>query len=268
MNSAKSTLKEKVVWVTGASSGIGEAVAYQLCEKGAKLIISARNKENLEKVKAFCKFPENIHVLPLDLADHASLGKISEEALAIYGHVDVLILSGGISQRSFALDTVMDVNRRLMEVNYFSSVALTKAVLPQMIERGFGQIVPVSSLVGKFGTPYRSGYSASKHALHGYFDSLRAELWGKGVHITIITPGFIRTNISVNAFSADGSSVNQMDDAQAKGMSAEECARKMIKAVERQKEEVRIGGRETFGVLLKRLLPGLFSRIVRKAKVR
>ena len=261
-------LNNKVVWVTGASSGIGEAVARQLCERGVRLIISARNRETLEKVRASCTHPDKVHVIPLDLSDPDSLEKKAGEALAIYGRVDVLIMSGGISQRSFALDTVMDVNRQLMEVNYFSSVTLTKALLPSMVENAWGMIVPVSSLVGKFGTPFRSGYSASKHALHGYFDSLRAEMWNKGIRVTIITPGFIRTNISVNAFSADGSATNKMDNAQARGMSADECATKMIRSIEREKEEVRIGGKETIGVLLKRYFPRIFSRMVRKAKVR
>lgn len=262
------TNKNQIVWITGASSGIGEALVYAYHKLGARLIISSRNKDKLYEVKSNCKGrPTDIHVLPLDLDKTESLGAVAEEALKIYGKIDLLIHSGGISQRSLAMDTQLSVNERLMKVNYVGTVALSQAILPSMIKNGGGHLVAISSLVGKFGTPLRSGYAASKHALHGYFDSLRAELYRDNIKITIVCPGFIKTQVSVNALVGDGSAQNSMDDAQANGMSAEKCAEKIISAIRKEKEEVFIGGKEIYGVILKRFFPKLFSKLLRKAKV-
>lgn len=264
------TLSNKVVWVTGASSGIGEALVKELAEKGSRVILSSRNTERLNKIKASLPEParENSRVLTLDLSMPESLANKANEAIALFGRIDILIHSGGISQRSMALDTLVDVDRRLMEVNYFSTVTLTKAVLPTMIANGFGHIVPISSLVGKFGSPYRSGYSASKHALHGFYDSLRAELYSKNIFVTLVTPGFVKTNVSINALTENGKALNKMDDAQKKGMPAEVCAKKIIKGIVKERNELLIGGRETLGVYVKRFLPNLFAKIIRTAKVR
>ena len=259
---------QQVIWITGASSGIGEALVYAYDQLGAKLIISSRNKDKLYEIKSNCKSGAlNIHVLPLDLEDTASLNEKATEALRIFGRIDVLIHSGGISQRSLAMETKLEVAQRLMKVNFWGTIALSHAIIPAMIQQGGGHLVAVSSLVGKFGTRFRSGYSASKHALHGYLDSLRAELAEQNIKITIVCPGFIRTNVSINALIGDGSQQNSMDDAQAKGMLPEQCAKKMIKAIDRGKEEVYIGGKEVYGVLLKRFFPKLFSKLMRKAKV-
>ena len=262
------SLDNKVIWITGASSGIGEGIVKNLASQNVKLILSSRRAEVLEKVKAACPNPDNMRILTLDLAQPDTLEAKTKEALSFFGRVDIVIHSGGISQRAFAMDTDIEVHRRLMEVNYFSTIIITKALLPSMIENGFGHIVAISSLVGKFGSPYRSGYSASKHALHGYYDSLRAEIWKQGIHVTIATPGFIKTNVSVNALTEHGEKLNSMDQGQENGMSAEECGRQIIRAIVKEKEEVRIGGKETFGILIKRFLPGVFSRMIRKMNVR
>lgn len=260
-------MKNKIVWITGASSGIGEAITYKMNKLGAKLIISSRNREALYTVKTNCKSnPMDIHVHPLDLEDTVSLPEAAASALKIYGRIDYIIHSGGVSQRSLALDTDIKVAQRIMDINFWGSVALTQAILPDMLSKQSGHIVIISSLVGKFGTKYRSAYSASKHALHGYFDSLRSEIDPK-IKISIICPGFIKTNVSYNALTADGSKQNTIDDAQANGMPAEECADLIIKALKAGKEEVYIGGKEKYGVLIKRLFPGLFSKYIRKAKV-
>lgn len=260
--------KKPVVWITGASSGIGEALVYAYQQKGANLIISSRNKDKLYEVKARCKGnPTDIHVLPLDLEDLKSLPSKAAEALKIFSRIDIIIHSGGISQRSLAMETKLEVAQRLMNVNFFGTVALSQAVIPSMIAQGEGQLVVISSLVGKFGTPLRSAYSASKHALHGYFESLRAELHHQGIGITIVCPGFIKTQVSVNALVGDGSVQNSMDDAQANGMLPEICAKKILKAVKLKKEEINIGGKETFGVIIKRFCPRYFSKLIRKAKV-
>ncbi len=260
-------MKNKIVWITGASSGIGEALSYKMNALGAKLIISSRKAEALYAVKAKCKgSPLDIHVLPLDLEKTDSLPDIAAEALKIYGRIDLIIHSGGVSQRSLALDTDIRVAQSIMDINFWGTVVLTQSVLPAMIANKSGHVVVISSLVGKFGTRLRSAYSASKHALHGYFDSLRSEL-EPSIKITIVCPGFIKTNVTINALTADGSRQNTMDDAQANGMPPEECAAEIIGAVMANKQEVYIGGKEKYGVLLKRFMPGLFSKIIRKAKV-
>lgn len=260
-------MKNKIVWITGASSGIGEALSYQMNQAGAKLIISSRNSEALYLVKSRClNNPLNVHVLPLDLENTDMLKEKAESALKIFGRIDIIIHSGGVSQRSLALDTPIEVARKIMNINFWGTVALTQTILPSMISMQSGKIVVISSLVGKFGTKFRSTYSASKHALHGYFDSLRNEI-DSNIQISIICPGFIKTNVTINALKADGSKQNSMDDAQANGMLPDECAKQIMKAIASGKEETYIGGKETYAVLLKRFVPGLFSKILRKAKV-
>jgi short-subunit dehydrogenase len=265
-----SNLKNKVIWLTGASSGIGEALAYELAKKGAKLILSARRKEELERVKGNCDAAAqpNIHTLPLDLSEPATLKLSTQAAIQLFGQVDVLINNGGISQRSFVNDTDMDVYRRLMEVNYFGAITLTKYLLPHFIERQQGHFVTLSSVAGKFGTPYRSGYAASKHALHGFFDALRAEYFKDNVVVTMICPGVIRTPISMSALTGDGTPLNKMDTAQANGKPVDWVAGKIVKAIEGKKQEVYFGGKEVLLVYIKRFFPPLFSKIIRNVTVR
>lgn len=260
----------KVVWLTGASSGIGEALAYELSKKGAKLILSARRKDELERVKGNCvsSAQADIKILPLDLEKSDTLELTTEAAIQLFGHVDMLINNGGISQRSFVANTSLAVYRRLMEVNYFGAVALTLNLLPHFIQQQKGHFVTITSVTGLFGTPYRSGYAASKHALHGFFDSLRAEHDKDNIKVSLICPGFIRTGLSQSALTADGTPLNKMDAAQFKGKSAEWCARKIVAAIESNKQEVYIGGREVLGVYLKRFFPRIFSTVIRKIAVR
>ncbi|MCS6930469.1 MAG: SDR family oxidoreductase [Saprospiraceae bacterium] len=260
---------QKRVWLTGASSGIGEALAYELAERGAHLILSSRNEVALQSVAAEAsrRGATEIWVKPLDLAEHDSLPIIVEEVLRQVGKVDIVIHCSGISQRSLAVETSLEVDKRLMNVNYFGTVALTKALLPSMLMHQLGHIVVVSSLTGKFGTPLRSGYAASKHALHGFFDSLRAELAHTPIQVTIACPGFVRTQISINALTGSGTPQGTMDDATAKGISPKKAARKILHAVERGKEEIWFGGKEVIGVYLKRFFPAYFSKLIAKAKV-
>ncbi|SNS50244.1 Short-chain dehydrogenase [Belliella buryatensis] len=259
---------DSVVWITGASSGIGEALVKTYHQAGWKIIISSRKKEALENLKATCQNTGNIYVLPLDLADSSQFTEIVTDAIKAFGHIDILINNGGISQRSLALDTSIEVDRKIMEIDFFGTIALSKAILPHFVERKSGHFGVVSSLVGKFGSPYRSSYSAAKHALHGFFDSLRAEIYKENIWVTMICPGFIRTNVSINALTADGTPLNEMDEAQDKGMSPEDCAQAIKKALDRKKEEVLIGGKEVLAVYLKRFFPKVFSKLIRKAKVR
>lgn len=263
-----SHLSRKVIWITGASSGIGEALAYELSKKDVRLILSARRKEELERVKGNCarESQASIRILPLDLTEILTLQLCTEAAIQLFGHVDILINNGGISQRSLIQETPLDVYKRLMDVNYFGTISLTKNILPHFISRKCGHYVNVSSITGKFGTAYRSGYAASKHALHGFFDALRAEHFHDNIKVTMICPGFINTNLL--AITGDGTSVHRTTPGQFKRKPVDWCARNIVRAIERNKEEVYLGGKEVFGVYIKRFFPNLFSRIIRKVSVR
>jgi short-subunit dehydrogenase len=263
-------IHNKVIWLTGSSSGIGEALAYELAKKGTRLILSSRRKEELERVKGNCpkETQPNIRVLPIDLSQSSTLKLSTEAAIQIFGHVDIIIHNGGIGQRSLIKDTSLDVDRKIMETNYFGTIALTKYLLPHFIKRKGGRFVVVSSLTGIFGTPWRSGYCASKHALHGFFDTLRAEHHSDNIKVTMICPGFIRTPITLKALTGDGTPLNKMDDAQHGGKTAEWCAKKIIRAIEKDKLEIYIGGKEVLGIYIKRFFPWLFAKLIPKIDVR
>jgi len=256
------TVQDRLVWITGASSGIGEALAYELSRRGARLVLSARREAALRGVKDRCNRPAAHAVQPLDLAEPETLRTAAETVQAKVGPVDVLVNNGGVSQRGTAAATDMDVVRRILEVNFFGAVQLTKAVLPSMQERGRGHIAVVSSVVGTFGTPMRSSYAASKHALHGWFDSLRAEVHEDGIRVTLVCPGFVRTNVTANALRPDGEAVG--DAADEKGIPPADCATAIADAIEQNKAEIYPGGWETLGVYLKRFVPGLFRRFIRQ----
>ena len=260
---------EQCVWITGASSGIGKAAATLWAERGASVILSSRRQEALEEVVQGWSNEqrERSFILPLDLAEGESLPSKTQEALGWIGRIDVMVHCGGISQRSLVKDTSMEVDRRVMEIDYFGTVALTKAILPHFIERQQGQFVVVTSLMGLFSSPLRSGYCAAKHALHGFFESLRAEHHDDGISVTMVCPGFIQTSISLNAVVGDGSPQGTMDKKTGSGMTAEACASRMIHAVERKKPEVLIGKTERLAAYLKRFSPGLLRRIVRRTAV-
>jgi dehydrogenase/reductase SDR family protein 7B len=253
--------RDKVVWVTGASSGIGEALAVAFSREGARVVLSSRNEKELDRVRKSCEGAPL--VAPLDLTQRDAIERVAAEVLRQVDHVDVLVHSGGVSQRSLAAETSLATDRAIMDLNFFGTVALTKAVLPSMLARKSGHIVPISSVVGYVGTPLRSAYSASKHALHGFFDSLRAEVAKDGIDITIVCPGYIRTNVSRNALTGDGSAFAQMDRTHDRAMRPDECARQIVKAVAARKRQLVVGGKETWAVPLQRFLPGLVSRMVR-----
>jgi short-subunit dehydrogenase len=267
-----SSLKGQVIWITGASSGIGEALAYNLAHQGARLILSSRRKEELERVKGNCPqySQAEIRILPLDLAETSTSQLMAEAATQMFGHVDVLVNNGGISQRSMAKDTVLDVDRRIMEVDYFGTIALTKGLIPHFLKRKKGHFVTISSVMGMIGAPNRSGYAAAKHALHGFFDSLRAELWkeSKDIHVTLICPGWISTNLAKHALVGSGAELNDEDKRNSRGMTPEALATKIVSAIRRKKEEVYFGGMmEVTSIYLKRFFPGILSKLVRKVKI-
>jgi len=260
--------KNNVFWITGASSGIGKSLAIELSKKGVKLILSSRNEKTLEEVRLLCDDMDNVVVLPLDLEQINTFKIKVLEAISFFGKVDVLVNNGGISQRSLVKNTDIKVDKQLMDVNYLGTIALTKMILPHFIDNKKGHFVTVTSIVGKIGTPLRSSYAATKHALHGFFDSLRAEVFKENIKVTLVCPGFVSTNISKNALTGDGSSQKKMDKATENGMDPDRFATLMIKAILKEKEEVYIGGlKEKFGVLLKRFFPKLLSKMIRKLSV-
>ena len=262
----KDYYKDKIAWVTGASSGIGEALAMDLARRGARLVLSARRAEELERVKAATGLAnDQVLVLPMDVTDFDLAPAKAAEVMARFGRIDVMVHNAGVSQRSFVKDTPLKVYQKLMDVDFFSTVALTKAVLPYMTEQECGQFIVISSVAGKVGTPMRSGYNAAKHALHGFYDSLRSEVFDDNIRVTMACPGYIRTNVSVNALDEKGGKYGQMDANQAKGMPADECARRILRAAERDDKEVYIGGlTEKAAVYLRRFFPAFLFKMVRR----
>ena len=256
----------KVIWITGASSGIGEAVAYALSARGARLILSSRRAGELERVRNACAHPGKVKVLPLDLVDIPGLGARTAEAIAAFGRIDIVVHNGGVSQRGLVVETSMDVQRKVMELDYFSYVALTQEVLPHFTTRKAGHFVVVSSVMGKIGTPLRSAYAAAKHALHGYFDCLRAEVSSMGIGVTILTPGYIRTNISQHAVTKDGSPMGAASVHIEKGLAADKAAAQIVRAIRKGKFEAYHGemGPERMALWVNRWFPGVLIRMAPK----
>lgn len=258
----------KVIWITGASSGIGKAIAMELSKMNTKLILSSRNKTELEKVKNECDSSSEVKIIPLNLEDYTNLPLKVDEAITHFGKVDILFNNGGISQRSKVIDTAIEVDKKIMDINYFGTIALSKALLPHFIAQKSGQFVVITSVVGKVATPVRSSYSASKHALHGFFDSLRAETYQHNIKVTLICPGYVKTNISMNALTGTGAAQNKMDTATNNGLTPQHFAKLALKAVYQEKNEVYIAGfREKFAIYLNRFFPKILAKMIRKMAV-
>ena len=255
--------KDRRVWITGASSGIGEALAAAFHHAGAKLILSARREDELKRVQTACGGEPNARILPMDVTNATELPDKTQLALGMFGGIDILVLNAGITQRSLTRETDESVYRRLMEVNFFASEAMARAVLPSMLAQKSGHMVVISSIAGKFGVPLRSGYSASKFALHGFFEVLRAEEEKHGIHVTMVCPGYIRTDISLSALRGDGGKHAKMDPGIQQGMPAAECARRILKGVKRGKQEIIVGTkREQALVYFKRFFPSLLASMI------
>lgn len=262
------SFSDKIIWITGASSGIGKALAIELSNQNAKIILSSRKEEGLKLVQNECKDPKAVKIITLDLEDYNNLQVKADEAIAAFGKVDILVNNGGISQRSFVKETTITVDKRIMDINYLGTIALTKAILPHFIEHKNGHFVTTTSIVGKIGTPLRSSYAASKHALHGFFDSLRAENHQNNIEVTLVCPGFVNTNVSKNALTGDGTPQQKMDVATENGIQPERFAKLMAKAIKKKKEEVYIGGaKEKLAVYVKRFFPKVLSVMIRKLSV-
>ena len=221
----------QVAWITGASSGIGEALAKAFVAEGGACILSGRNVAELERVARESGAAERCLVLPFDTVDLARLPSLVDSALAFRGAIDVLVNNAGISQRSLAAATQLSVYERIIAVDLVAPIALTQALLPHLLARGSGHVVMVSSVAGKVGVPMRTAYCAAKHGLIGYADALRAEVAGQGVKVLVVAPGSVRTNVSRNALAADGSRRGVSDKAIDEGFAPEEVARRVWRAV-------------------------------------
>lgn len=257
--------KNKVVWITGASSGIGEALTYEFARQGARLIISSNQQDELDKVKEKCtELGAECFIQFLDVTEIDKMQSITDNLIEQFGQIDVLVNNAGISQRSLVVETPLENDRKIMEIDYFGTIALTKTVLPYMIKNGGGYIAATSSISGKFGFPLRSAYAAAKHALHGFFETLRSEVYQHNIKVLIAFPGRIKTDISLHALTKDGTAHGKMDEGQNTGISAEKCAKKYVKAIRKDKKEVLIGASELLMVYIHKFLPGLFYKLARK----
>ncbi|EMJ90552.1 SDR family oxidoreductase [Leptospira alstonii] len=261
--------KDKVVWITGASSGIGEELVKEAARRGAKIVLSARRSKELERVKKECGLTKtNSLVLPLDLEDYKKLKNLPKKVIDQFQKIDVLINNGGISQRSYTYETALDTYEKLMDVNYFGNIALSLAVLPILRRQKNGVIASISSVAGLFGVPLRSGYSATKAALTGFYEALRAENTNENVKVCLIYPGFIRTQISNNALKGDGSKQGKMDEVIEQGIAPDECARRILDGIATSKNKIVIAGRrEKIAIFIHKFFPGIFAKSIAKAKV-
>ncbi|XP_041063267.1 dehydrogenase/reductase SDR family member 7B isoform X1 [Carcharodon carcharias] len=266
----RAVIQDAVVVITGASSGLGKECARVFHAAGARLILCGRNKQKLEElVKELTvmvndkKKTHTPHVVTFDLADLDTVRSSAEEILNCFGQVDVLINNAGISYRGNILDTAIGVDKDVMNTNYFGPVALTKAILPYMVQRRSGHVVVISSVQGKIAIPFRSAYAASKHATQAFFDCLRAEVEQYEVKVTIVSPGYIRTNLSLNAVTGNGSKYGVMDKSTAEGYEPRVVAEAVLTAVCRRKKDVLLAGLlPTVAVYMRTLIPSLFFPIM------
>ncbi|MBQ0128067.1 MAG: SDR family NAD(P)-dependent oxidoreductase [Bacteroidales bacterium] len=254
------------VWITGASSGIGEACAYEYAAQGACLVLTASSADRLQRVADGCMRigAGGAVVLPFDLQDASGIDALCQQAWEAFSGLDILFCNAGVSQRTRIEDTSMETIRKIMEINFFAPVAISKAILPLMLSQGGGKIAVTSSIAGRFGFPLRCGYSSSKFALYGFFETLAAE--HREIDVTMVCPGRVQTNISMNALVEGGARYGKMDPGQAGGLDVKTAARRITRAISKGKREVLVGRKELLMVYIKRFFPGLCSRLARKLK--
>ncbi|UKN02571.1 SDR family oxidoreductase [Paracrocinitomix mangrovi] len=262
-----SRFKGKTIWITGASSGIGKQLAIQLNALGANVIISARRVERLTYIDDHCPCRENMTVVPLDLTNHESVVNAVKKVESL-GSLDLLIHNAGIAQKGLVIENEIAIDRQVMETNFFGTVDLTKEVMPIFLKQKKGWFAVVTSIAGVVGVPGRSGYSASKHALHGYFDSLRAELIDCDLNVTIIMPGFIKTNITKKELTGHGKAYGKLEKSHALGMDPDKAAKKIIKRLKPSRQNIIVGGFEVTSVYIQRIFPKLYNFIVRRHPMR
>jgi dehydrogenase/reductase SDR family member 7B len=257
----------KTFWITGAASGMGKALAIKLASKKVRLIISDRDQLGLEQTATeIISEGSSVRIELLDMLDSPSIFATAKRVIDDGEKISGLYQFAGISQRSIVTETPIENDRKIMEVNFFGVVALTKAILPHMIENGGGQLAVTSSLVGKFGFPYRSAYSASKHAIHGFFESLLAENSKNKIQVSILIPGRVQTNISKFAITKEGKEHGKIDDGQANGITAEKAANLIFSGLKREKKEIWVGGNEMLMLHIRRFLPSLYYYMATRIK--
>ena len=265
----KTNYKDLTIWITGASSGIGEALTIAFAKRGARIILSGRDKEKLAIVKSRCKNSKHHIVIPFDVTDAEQAKEAYDSAIAQAGKINWLINNAGISQRALIMDTTEDVERQIMEIDYFAQTRLSRLVLPDMLAQGGGKIVMISSVAGLLGTQYRGAYGAAKAALHMWANSLRAELYDQGIEVATIFPGFIQTNVSINALTGDGSAQGSMDEATSNGLTAADFAKQVVKALTKGEEYIIVGGKqEKLATRVNRLSPPKLYKLIRKSQVK
>ncbi|UVI38438.1 SDR family NAD(P)-dependent oxidoreductase [Qipengyuania spongiae] len=252
-------MSERTIWITGASSGIGAALAREWAERGTRIVLSGRDEARLREVAD--GLDTETLILPFDVRDEAAMRAATQEAIGWRG-VDIFVANAGISQRSAAVDTAMQVYRDIIDIDLTSQIAATQALLPHLVERGSGRLVFISSIAGKVGVPMRTAYCAAKFGLIGYADALRAELSQSGIDVHVVCPGSVATNVSRNALNADGSPRGTSDKAIDNGISADEAARRIIDAIELNSREIIVaeGMEEAMGEL-RRTPDQLFDQV-------
>ncbi|CAH0348190.1 SDR family oxidoreductase [Aquabacterium sp. CECT 9606] len=261
--------ENQIVWITGASRGIGAELAKAFAAQGAQLILSAPESERLglDKTLALCQ-SRNVngryHIETFDLTSSDEVEQAYDRIKSSGWDVDILVHNAGITHRSMALETSIDVDRKIMAVNYFGPLQMTKLVAPDMIRRGRGSIVAVASVLGLIATPHRSAYIAAKHAMHGFFEALRTETMDQGLHVMLAYPGFVNTDISVHALTAQGGTHGKQDPGQSKAMPPQRVAQAIVDGLAQRQPRLLIAGKEGWLVRLQRLAPSLVTRIVRR----
>ena len=261
-------LANKIVWITGASSGIGKALAIECARQGAILMLTARREDALEETRIACERSDEHRCMVHDVTDQEAHAAVMKAITDEWGRLDVVVLNAGIGQRGSVEETSTEVERRIMEVNYFGCTEVAHAVLPHFLDRTQGQFVVVSSVMGKLSTPRRATYAASKHALHGFFEGLRGELNHTRIAVTLLCTGYIKTDISFHSLKGGGQPHGAMDDQHRNAMPADAYARKAVRAIARRKPLAHIGGPERFAPYLERLSPALVRWLLPKLVTR
>ncbi|OQV15512.1 Dehydrogenase/reductase SDR family member 7B [Hypsibius exemplaris] len=269
----KRNLADLVICITGATGGLGRALAETLRERRvARIILTGRNREALQQLIAHLQLIGDVLAAPvvieMDLLELDTLPGKARDILAVYGRIDVLIHNAGISCRGGVMDTDFAVDLQVMKTNYLAPVLLTKGLLPSMVERGGGCIVAVSSIQGRLAIPFRAAYAASKHSLQAFFDCLRAELWDANVDIVVVSPGYIKTGLSLRALRGKGNAHGKMDEATANGMEARQVAERIVRAIEdREREVLMCGLLPRLALILRSSFPSLyFGQMAKRAK--
>lgn len=263
------TFKDKVVWITGASSGIGKELSYRFSQMGAKLILTSRNESKLNSVNdSLPVSPGSAVVLPIDLEKLEPLDELTDLAWNAFGQIDYFVSNAGVGVRALVTDTDFEIDQKVMNVNYFAPVKITKRLLPYFLSRGEGHIVVISSLSAKYGVPKLAPYSASKHALEGFFESLRTETFDKNIHINMIVPGIIKTEIMINAETGKGGKHGKMGQTYDNAYSARRAAIDIVNAVRKNKESAFVGGTEGITLFINRLSPWAMRRFIRNHPIK